>query len=328
MKIGLIDVDGHNFPNLALMKISAYHKAKGDEVEWCNPTSRYDVVYQCKVFGSTYSDDIKFLPKADKIIKGGTGYAIEVANGKEIYHKELDKPLPYEIEHQYPDYSLYPEFTKDTAYGFMTRGCCNNCSFCIVSKKEGLCSQKVADLSEFWKGQKYIKLLDPNLLACKERKELLQQLIESKAKIDFTQGLDARFVTDEIAELICQCKINIVHFAFDFMKNEKAIIRGLETFKKHFKKSGRALKVYVLTNYNTTHQEDWYRVKLITELGYQPYIMIYQKGTHDRFLTDLSRWCNSSFLFRSTSFENYVPRKDGKACKELYLDILKEVLCD
>ena len=323
MRIGLIDVDGHNFPNLALMKISAYHKGLGDVVEWCEPFYHYDIVYQCKVFGDTYSDDIPFIPQTDVLIKGGTGYAIEVVDGKEIYHKELDKPLSYEIEHQYPDYSIYPELTKDTAYGFLTRGCCNDCGFCIVCEKEGRCSQKVADLSEFWRGQKNIKLLDPNLLACPDKKELLQQLIDSKAKIDFTQGLDARFINDEIAELICKCKIDIVHFAFDFMKNEKAILQGLECFKEHYKGSDRALKVYVLTNYNTTHQEDWYRVKCISELGYQPYVMIYQKGTHDRFLTDLQRYCNSSFIFRTTSFEEYVPRKDGKSCKELYYEILR-----
>ncbi len=323
MKIGLIDVDGHNFPNLSLMKISAYHKAKGDEVSWCIPLLEYDIVYQCKVFSDTYSNDISFLPQADTVIKGGTGYAIEVVDGKEIYHKELDKPLPDEIEHQYPDYSLYPEYTKDTAYGFMTRGCCNNCSFCIVSKKEGMCSQKVADLSEFWNGQKHIKLLDPNILACKERKELLQQLIDSKVKVDFTQGLDARFITDEIAELICQCKLEMVHFAFDFMKNEKQIVKGLKIFKEHFKKSDRLLTVYILTNFDTTHKEDWYRTKKVIELGYQPDIRIYQKPTAPQFLRDLQRWSNNRQLYHSTSFEDYVPRKDGKTCGELYADILK-----
>lgn len=322
MKIGLIDVDGHNFPNLALMKISAYHKVKGDSVEWCEPLYQYDIVYQSKVFGDTYSEDITFIPQAKKIIKGGTGYAIEVVNGKEVYHPEYDKPLPYEIEHQYPDYSLYPELTENTAYGFLTRGCCNNCEFCIVSKKEGRCSVKVADLSEFWRKQKHIKLLDPNLLACKDRKELLEQLIQSKARIDFTQGLDARFITDEVAELICQCKIDTVHFAFDFMKNEQKIVEGLKIFKSHFIKNDSALKVYVLTNFNTTLEQDWHRVKMIKELGYQPYVMIYQKGTHPKFLSDLQRWSNSPFLFRSTAFEEYIPRKDGKKCGELYKEII------
>jgi radical SAM superfamily enzyme YgiQ (UPF0313 family) len=124
MKIGLIDVDGHNFPNLALMKISAWHKAKGDTVEWCLPIDHYDIVYQSKVFDETYSPDIEWMPMADKVIKGGTGYG-------------LDNKLPDEIEHIYPDYSLYPELTKDTAYGFLTRGCPRGCKFCIVASKEG-----------------------------------------------------------------------------------------------------------------------------------------------------------------------------------------------
>ena len=323
MKIGLIDVDSHNFPNLSLMKISAYHKAMGDSVEWCVPLCQYDIVYQCKVFGNTYSDDITFVPQAKKIIKGGTGYAIEVLNGREIYHPELDKPLPYEIEHQYPDYSLYPDLTKDTAYGFLTRGCCNSCEFCIVSKKEGCCSKKVADLSEFWNGQKKIKLLDPNLLACKEQLSLLKQLSDSQAKIDFTQGLDARFITKETAKAICECNIETIHFAFDFMKNESKIIKGLTIFKEHFTKNDRALKVYVLTNFNTTPKQDWYRVNLIKDLGYQPYVMIYQKGTQSKFLSDLQRWSNSPYLFNSTSFQNYVPRKNGKTCGEMYANFLE-----
>ena len=175
MKIGLLDCDSHNFPNLALMKISAYHKKIGDDVSMVCADSFdfYDKIYCVKVFGDEYSKMpiSKFLLEsmAKEVEYGGTGFAISVENGKEVYHKELDKPLPYEIEHCYPDYSLYPELTKDTAYGFLTRGCCNDCSFCIVSKKEGRCSVKVANLDEFWKGQKNIKLLDPNILACKGR---------------------------------------------------------------------------------------------------------------------------------------------------------------
>lgn len=90
-------------------------------------------------------------------------------------------------------------------------------------------------------------------------------------------------------------------------------------FKQHFQKSDRQCRVYILTNYDTTHEEDLYRVEKVRELGYYPYVMIYQKGTHDRFLTDLSRWANNSFIYRSCDFADYVPRKDGKSCKELYL---------
>lgn len=310
MKIGLIDVDGHNFPNLALMKISAYHKAKGDEVDWCIPLLHYDIVYQSKVFDDTYSNDIDFTPLAGKIIKGGTGYG-------------LDNKLPDKIEHQYPDYSLYPELTKDTAYGYLTRGCSRGCHFCIVAEKEGRCSKKVADLSEFWNGQKFVKLLDPNILACPDRKDLLQQFIDSKAKIDFTQGLDARFITDEIAEMVCRCNIKMVHFAFDFMKNEKQIVRGLDIFKKYFKKSNRSLIVYILTNFDTTIKEDLYRLHKVEELGYTPDIRIYNKPSAPQILKDLQRWCNNRFIYRSCKFEDYVPRKDGKTCGELYKDILK-----
>lgn len=208
MNIGLVDCDSHNFPNLALMKISAYYKSKGDNVEFAIPFKKYDKIYISKVFGDEYSpleSDLCWI--ADEIFYGGTGYAIKIENGKEVYEKIKDRDLPNEIEHIYPDYSLYPEYTDNIAYGFLTRGCPNNCSFCIVSKKEGMKSVKVANLSEFWNGQKEIKLLDPNILACSDRKELLQQLIDSKALVDFTQGLDARFITEDIAEMLKKIKI-------------------------------------------------------------------------------------------------------------------------
>ena len=137
MKIGLIDVDSHNFPNLALMKISAYHKALGDEVEWWWGWGQYDRVYMSKVFDDTYSPNHPEPVNTKEIIKGGTGYG-------------LDNKLPDAIEHMYPDYSLYPELTKDTAYGFLSRGCPRGCPFCIVKDKEGRKSYKVADLSEWW----------------------------------------------------------------------------------------------------------------------------------------------------------------------------------
>ena len=115
MKIGLIDVDGHNFPNLPLMKLSAYHKARGDTVEWYEPmwSGHCDIVYMSKVFSFTL--DYQYHIEADRIVKGGSGYCIEVVNGQEIYHPEHEHSLPPEIEHIYPDYSLYPELTKETA---------------------------------------------------------------------------------------------------------------------------------------------------------------------------------------------------------------------
>lgn len=152
MRIGLIDVDGHNFPNLALMKLSAYHKSKGDDVEWYMPFSdRYNRVYVSKVF--SFTPDYDLCINADEVIRGGTGYAISLVNGKEVYDRSKDTSLPYEVEHIYPDYNLYPN-NNDTAYGFLTRGCPRGCQFCIVAGKEGKQSVKVADLSEFWGGRK------------------------------------------------------------------------------------------------------------------------------------------------------------------------------
>lgn len=318
MKIGLYDVDSHNFPSLPLMKISAYHKSKGDEVEIYQPLFHYDKVYVSKVFGDEYSTMDLTCINADEVEYGGTGFAIAIKDGKEVYIKANDKPLPPEIEHAYPDYSLYPKLTKDTAYGFLTRGCPNNCGFCIVSKKEGRKSVKVADLSEWWNGQKKIKLLDPNLLACKEKIDLLIQLKDSKAKVDFTQGLDARFINDDVSTLLSQIKKEMVHFAFDFVENEKAIIKGLETYKKYNKVSSRENVIYILTNYNTTIDDDIHRIKVVMDLGFSPDIRIYRKSVAPKVLKDLQRWCNNRLIFRSTSFSNYIPRKDGKTIKELY----------
>jgi hypothetical protein len=326
MNIGLLDVDSHNFPNLALMKISAYHKAKGDAVEWCIPLQHYDTVYVSKVFGDEYSTWLSTLIQADKVVYGGTGFAIKVVDGKEIYEKSNDNDLPYEIEHSFPDYSLYPELTKNKAYGFLTRGCPNNCSFCIVSKKEGLVSHKVADLSEWWNGQKEIVLFDANILACKQHLELLEQLAESGAVVDFTQGLDARFITEENLEVLSRIKIKTIHFAFDFMKNEKRIIKGLELAKEKLGIDDRKAIVYMLTNFDTSIKEDIYRVKAIKNAGYIPDVRIYRKTSLPKrhILRDLQRWCNNRVLFRSCKFFDYVPRKDGKAIREIYAEILKD----
>lgn len=153
MRIGLVDVDGgKRFPNIPLMKISAYHKQKGDTVEWADALfGEYDIVYMSKVFSFTPDDNTHYNTK--KIIKGGSGYAIKLVNGREVYDKSKDPVLPHEIEHIYPDYSLYPNLTKDTAFGFLSRGCPRGCFFCHVKEKEGLRTYKVANLSEFWGGK-------------------------------------------------------------------------------------------------------------------------------------------------------------------------------
>jgi hypothetical protein len=256
-------------------------------------------VYQSKVFDDTYSPDIEWTPMADKVIKGGTGYG-------------LDNKLPDVIEHIYPDYSIYPELTKDKAYGFLTRGCPRGCAFCIVAGKEGRRSIKVADLNEFWRGQKNIVLLVPNILACRQHPDLLQQLIDSKACVDFTQGLDIRLTTEANISLLNQVKVKEIHFAWDNPKDDlKPYFERYKALAKH-KPHGHYGTVYCLTNFGSTMEENLYRIYTLRDLGFAPYVMVYDKPNAPREIKDLQRWCNNRFIFRSCErFEDY--KKGGGA---------------
>lgn len=314
MKIGLIDVDGHNYPNLPLMKISAWHKERGDHVEWYEPlfSGHMDKVYMSKVF--SFTPDYAYPIDADEIEKGGSGYCISLVDGKEVYDTSKDKGLPYEIEHIYPDYSLYPEMTKDTAYGFLTRGCPRGCGFCHVGKKEGRCSYKVADLSEFWRGQKNIVLCDPNILACPDHIELLEQLRDSKAMVDFNQGLDIRMVNDRNMALLKEIRLKSIHFAFDRWQDKDIVEPKLREFaeKTGFTRNKGHVMVYILTNYDTTLEQDLYRIQLCRELNFSPYPMIYDKEHCDKVYKHLQRWCSNFIFWSVPTFEEYMSTRNRK----------------
>ena len=262
-----------------------------------------------KVFSDTYTPDQPEPLNADQVIKGGTGYAITLENGLEVYHPERDKPLPPEIEHIYPDYSLYPELTEGTAYGFLTRGCPRGCGFCHVGGKEGRASRKVADLSEFWRDQKNVVIMDPNILACPERRDLLEQLVASRAYVDFNQGLDIRLVDKDVADLLGKMRIERLHFAWD---NPAEDLRPqFERFSHWYRRKDPTKKgVYVLTNFNSTLEEDLARVYALRDLGYSPYVMIYNKDQAPQETRYLQRWCNNRLIFKAQpDFSKYDPKR-------------------
>ena len=333
MQVGLWN-DSTKFPNLCTMKISAFCKATGDQTELYNENHKYDLIFASKIFTESVEPDFGNVP----VIRGGSGY-------------DLHNKLPDHIEHIYPDYSLYPDFKA--ALGVLTRGCprLNHAQsrggFCITPDKDGCRTRKVADLSEFWNGQKEICLLDQNLLAAPERKELLQQLIDSKATIEFNGGMDARFMTDGIIEMSKQLKVKEWHFAWDDptenLESKFEMIAGSGLVKKD------GCGVYVLTNFWSTTEQDLHRIYTLRRLGFVPYVMIYDKqkfvtdkgawkrGCEDIFTTEqlrhfkicqhLQRWCNNRAIIKScpdfTKYEPYskwiekgqpVPTRGGVEC--------------
>lgn len=304
MRIGLIDVDGHYFPNLALMRISAYHKARGDDVEWWwSDLVHYDMVYMSKIFSDAYTPDVPEPMNADLVIKGGTGYCISLGDdGMEHFDGSKNTLLPGEIEHMFPDYSIYPQF--DFALSMTSRGCPRGCSFCHVAAKEGRASKRVASVSDFWAGQSLIEVLDPNITACKEKRELFKQYRETGASICFNQGLDIRLINDDDIWDINHMRIKDLHFAWD-NPNEN-LKPKFEYFAKRFRRKSNIGMVYVLTNYDSTMEQNLERIYRLRDMGYDPYVMVFNKPSAPHEIIQLQRWCNMKSIFKTVRrFEDY-----------------------
>lgn len=286
MRIGLVDVDS-KIPNLALMKISAWHKSQGDSVEIYDPMFRpkVDRIYASKVFN--FTPDYPYFPQDTEIVKGGTGY-------------DLHNKLPNEIEGIYPDYKI---FGCDYAVGFTTRGCIRKCKFCVVPEKEGQI-RVVGDIYDFWRGQSHLMLLDNNLTALPEQFErICKQLAKEKVKVDFSQGLDIRLITADMAKLLSRVRLwKSVHFAFDSIKLESAVKKGIETLAKNGVKPYK-LMFYVLIGFDSTPEEDLYRVELLRSLKVDPFVMPFDK--HNEYQRRFARWVNHKAVFNKVKWEDY-----------------------
>lgn len=304
MKIGLIDIDRTDFPNLVLMKLSAWYKAQGHETALLHPA---DVINGQNLFGECdeligacvfdWNQNTCDLLEKCGVNVGGIG------------SKNKQKVLNPDQEHVMPDYSLYN--ITDKSFGFLTRGCPRHCPFCVVGGKEGLISKKVADLAEFWNGQKEIQILDPNILACDQHMDLLTQLADSGASVEFNQGLDARLLTAENIDLLKRIKVKRIHFAWD-NPNDKKVPKALEMFadKWGIKPTDHDVVVYVLTNYWSNLESDLMRVYWLREHGFSPYIMIFDKQNAPKEIRHLQRWVNNRYVFYKTpTFDEYKNNK-------------------
>ncbi len=297
MKVGLIDVDGHSgFPNLALMKLSAWHKAQGDTVEWYEPlfaTETFDKVYMSKVF--TFTPDYQYAINAREIIKGGTGY------------KLYDRDLPQEIEYTFPDYSLYPNCNH--AIGFLTRGCVRKCPWCIVPKKEGW----IHDVNT-WQNIKRpdsrdIVFLDNNVLASNHGIAQIEDMIGKNVRIDFNQAMDARLVTPEIAKILSRVKwMKYIRFACDTSAMIPIVTRTVKLLAENGVKPYRIF-VYTLIQ---DVEESLNRIKAMDEIGVMPFGQPYRDfngGEPAEEQKRLARWCNMKSVHRTTSYEDYSEEK-------------------
>jgi len=301
MKIGLIDVDSHHFPNLALMKISAYHKKRGDTVEWANHWDRYDRVYCSKIF--TYTPDVLTVIQSPEIIKGGTGY-------------NLNDDLFCDCV--VPDYSLYPNLHE--AYGFLTRGCIRQCSWCVVPRKEGVI-RAYCDIETVLQGRNRAVLLDNNVLASNFGLEQIENIVKLQCSVDFNQGLDARLVTDDVAKILSKVKwLRYIRFAMDTEMQIRPLLSALEKLNRHGIKN---YKIFVYTLLRELH-DSYHRINLLKQLGVIPFAQPFRRldvnSKIPQWQCDMARYTNRTAILKSIDFKEFRPRH-GFKCAEYFQNL-------
>lgn len=298
MRIALHDADKTRFPNLALMKLSTWHKSCGDTVVWFEPVERcsYDLVYSSKVFSWTPEAD--FLP--GNTIRGGTGYALL---------QELD----HEIEHLLPDYSIYPDFTS--SLGFTTRGCIRSCPWCIVPEKEGNIRPHASILEFLRPDSREVTLLDNNILASDWGLKQLEAASDMRLKIDCNQGLDARIIANSpaIAHLITKIRWpKGIRLACDDKSQMESVENAVLSIRKFSGKKGR-FSCYVLVKNVADALE---RVEFLRKLDVDPFAQPYRetgsKNEPDKTLKHFARWVNRKWIFKSVSWQDCIYNKTGK----------------
>lgn len=301
MEIGLLDVDSHNFVNLALMKVARYHKDNGDRVEWAVPMfGEYDTIYASKVF--TFSPEPNWNAYNYKALeKGGTGY-------------DIAKKLPPPIEEiRNPDYSIYP--SCNYSIQFYSRGCIRHCPFCLVHDKEGGI-HPVEPMQLNPKGE-WIEVLDNNFFANPEWRSAVVDLQKTKQPIKF-HGVDVRIMDEEQAWWLNKLKLKTgVHIAWDLPQID--LTEQLKAMVKHIKPY--KITCYVLVGFNSTPEQDLHRLRTLKSLGILPFVQPFRDYENKRQPTqyekDLGRWANRSWLFKSCDFLDFEPRK-GFKCSEYF----------
>lgn len=291
MLVGLHDSDRTGFPNLALMKLSAWHKAQGDTVEWWTPIMTYDRVYSSKVF--TFTPECEYLPP--DTIRGGTGYGI------------MDE-LPPEIDAMFPDYSIYPDC--DHAIGFLTRGCIRKCPWCIVPKKEGQIRPYQSWREIKRPDSRDIVFMDNNVLACPWGLLEIEDMIGKDVRVDFNQGLDARLITDDVAEMLSKLKwIRSIRMSADTDAMLDVVLTAIDRLRKYGVKPYRVF-VYVLVQDVESAER---RAIALREVGADPFAQPYRDFTTNaeppKELRDFARWVNHKAIFKSVrTFAEYKGR--------------------